>query len=55
MKDVRTQEGKGFVQIGKFADKERGIIRCERLHFLVQKTLNFFKLMVCLHEKEGEG
>jgi len=31
----------------------RGIFRCGRPHFLVQKTSDFSKFMVCLHRQEG--
>jgi len=36
MKDVRSQGRRGCVQCGYFADK-KGVFRCGRLHFLVQK------------------
>jgi len=35
--------------------KEGGVFRCGRSHFLVQKSSDFLKFMVCLHGKGGEG
>jgi len=37
------------VKCGRFADKVGGVFKCRRPHFLVQKTLDFSELMVCLH------
>jgi len=45
--------GWGFVQCGHFAGK--GFFRCERLHFLEQKTSEFSKVMVCPLDKERGG
>jgi len=54
IKNVRSQEGEGFVQCGHFSDK-RGFFRCGRPHFLVQKTSDFLKFMVCPHGQGGKG
>jgi len=51
IKDIRSRGD--FVQCGHFADKEGGgFFRCRRPHFLVQKTSNFVKFMVC---SQGQG
>jgi len=46
IKDVRSQGE--FVQCGHFSDKG-SFFKCERPHFLVQKSSNFSKFMVCPH------
>jgi len=42
IKDVRSQEGWGFVQCAHFSEKGgEGLFKCGRVHFLVQETSDF--------------
>jgi len=50
MKDVR---GQGLFQCRHFAEKGEWFFRSGRPHFLVQKTSDFSKIMVCPHEQRG--
>jgi len=58
MKDIRTKGGGMVVQCGQFSDKGGRRLQMQtfrRLLFLVKKTSDFFKFMVCLQGKEGGG
>jgi len=44
----------GHITLGA-VHKERSYFRCRCPHFLVQKTLEFSKFMVCGHGQEGRG
>jgi len=54
IKTLSQSRGEGFVQCGHFANKGE-FFRCGRLHFLVQKTLDFWKLIVSLHGQGGSS
>jgi len=50
----RRPQSVGFVQCGHFADKwDKGFFRCRCPNFLVQKTSDFSKFLVCQHRQGG--
>jgi len=50
----RPKSGRrGFVQCVHFPGKGKGVFRCEGPHFLVQKSSDFSKFMVCPHRHGG--
>jgi len=59
LKDVHTQRGRekslSSADICEQGSKDKGFFRCGRPHFLVQKTSDFSKFMVCLHGRTDKG